>query len=127
VRGSATANNGRAGGAAARLQTTNRHHYFLKEFAMALSEMKQTASSSIDESWQHSEGAVARTIEDQTAKLPSDTFLWAAVAAMGGSLLLQATGRKHQSLFVGQWVAPFLLFGVYNKIVKVAGTDRIHA
>ena len=94
---------------------------------MALSEMKQTASSSIDESWQHSEGAVARTIEDQTSKLPSDTFLWAAVAAMGGSLLLQATGRKHQSLFVGQWVAPFLLFGVYNKIVKVAGTDRIHA
>jgi hypothetical protein len=31
---------------------------------------------------QHSEGAVARTIEEQTAKLPSDTFLWMAVGAM---------------------------------------------
>jgi hypothetical protein len=127
ARGSATANNSRAGRAAARLQLTIPHQSLFKEFSMALSEMKQTATSSIDEPWQHSEGAVARTIEDQTAKLPSDTFLWAAVAAMGGSLLLQATGRKHQSLFVGQWVAPFLLFGVYNKIVKVAGTDRIHA
>ncbi len=94
---------------------------------MAVSEMKRTATSSADEPWQHSEGAVARTIEEQTAKLPSDTFLWAAMAAMGGALLLQATGRKHQSLFVGQWVAPFLLFGVYNKLVKVAGTDRVHA
>lgn len=94
---------------------------------MALSEIKQTAPGTIDEKWQHSEGAVARNIEEQTAKLPSDTFLWAAVAAMAGSLMLQASGRKHQSLFVGQWVAPFLLFGVYNKIVKVAGTDRIHA
>ena len=29
------------------------------------------------------------------------------------------------SLFVGQWVAPFLLLGVYNKIVKVAGSDQL--
>ena len=28
---------------------------------------------------QHSEGTVARLIEEQTAKLPSDVFLWAAV------------------------------------------------
>jgi hypothetical protein len=34
------------------------------------------------------------------------------------------SGRSHAALFVGQWVAPFLLLGVYNKIVKVAGTDR---
>jgi hypothetical protein len=94
---------------------------------MALSEMTDTTSRRLDEPWEHSEGAVARRIEEQTAKLPSDTFLWAAVAAMGGSLLLQASGKKHSSLFVGQWVAPFLLFGVYNKLVKVAGTDRVHA
>jgi hypothetical protein len=25
-----------------------------------------------------------------------------------------------------QWVAPFLLLGVYNKIVKVAGSDAKH-
>lgn len=33
----------------------------------------------------HTEGTVARTIEDQTAKLPSDIFLWAAVASMAAS------------------------------------------
>lgn len=78
------------------------------------------------EAWQHSEGTVARTIEGQTAKLPSDTFLWAAGGAMGVALLLQMTGKKPASLFVGQWAAPLLL-GVYNKLVKVAGTDRVHA
>ncbi len=94
---------------------------------MAVSELDQRTTSAKDEPFQHSEGAVARRIEDQTAKLPSDTFLWAALAAMGGSLLLQASGRKEESLFVGQWVAPFLLFGVYNKLVKIAGSDRVHA
>lgn len=73
---------------------------------------------------EHSEGTVARTIEQQTAKLPSDIFLWAAVGAMGVSALLQLTGKQKESLFIGQWVSPLLLFGVYNKIVKVAGSDR---
>ena len=73
---------------------------------------------------QHSEGMVARTIEQQTAKLPSDTFLWAAVGAMGASAIFQMIGKKHASLFVGDWVAPLLLFGVYNKIVKTQGSDR---
>ena len=75
----------------------------------------------------HSEGVVARTIEDQTAKLPSDTFLWSAVGSMAVALALQMTGKKNASLFVGQWAAPFLIMGVYNKLVKVAGSDRIHA
>lgn len=34
---------------------------------------------------------------------------------------------QEASLFVGQWVAPFLLPGVYNKIIKVAGSDRLSA
>ena len=75
----------------------------------------------------HSEGTVARAIEEQTARLPSDTFLWAAVTAMGISLAMQLTGKKHAGLFVGQWAAPFLLFGVYNKLVKVSGSDRTRA
>lgn len=77
------------------------------------------------EAVRHSEGAVAKTIEEQTAKLPSDTFLWGAALAIGASLVMQASGKRHASLFVGQWVAPFLLFGVYNKLVKVAGSDRV--
>jgi len=70
------------------------------------------------------EGAVARMIEEKTAKLPSDLFLWAAGASIAGSLTLQCMGRQHESLFVGQWAPTFLILGLYNKIVKVAGSDR---
>lgn len=75
---------------------------------------------------QHAEGTVARRIEQQTAKLPSDTFLWTAIGAMGASAIFQLMGKKHISLFIGDWVAPLLLFGVYNKIVKTQGSDRSH-
>jgi hypothetical protein len=73
---------------------------------------------------QHKEGKVARTIEEQTAKLPSDAFLWAAVGAMACSLTLKLMKNDHMSLFVGQWPAPFLLFGIYNKMVKQKGHDK---
>jgi len=72
---------------------------------------------------EHSEGPVARIIEEQTAKLPSDLFLWTAGAAIATSLVLQIVGRKPKSLFVGQWVAPFLLLGLYNKLVKLEGHE----
>jgi hypothetical protein len=75
-------------------------------------------------SMEHTEGTVARNIEEQTAKLPSDTFLWIAVGAMAGSAALQIAGRRHISLFVGQWVPTMLLFGIYNKLVKQLGSDR---
>lgn len=74
---------------------------------------------------QQSEGVVARTIEQQTAKLPSDLFLWAALGSIGVSFILEVTGNEEKSRFVGQWVAPFLLLGLYNKLVKVAGSDRV--
>jgi hypothetical protein len=44
---------------------------------------------------------------------------------MGASLFLKMNSRKEDSMFVGQWAAPLLLIGVYNKLVKVAGSDRI--
>ena len=72
---------------------------------------------------EHAEGTVARTIEQQTAKLPSDLFLWAAGGSIVGSLMLQLSGRQHESLFVGQWAPTFLILGLYNKLVKVAGSD----
>jgi hypothetical protein len=75
---------------------------------------------------QHAEGTVARTIEQQTAKIPSDVFLWAAMGSIATSATLRLMGKKNASLFVGDWVAPFLLFGVYNKIVKTQGSDRAH-
>ena len=71
----------------------------------------------------HREGQVARAIEEQTAKLPSDIFLWTALGCMAASLTLQILGKKHTSLFLGQWPAPFLILGLYNKLVKVEGHD----
>ena len=72
----------------------------------------------------HSEGTVAKAIEEQTAKLPSDTFLWMAVGSMAVSATMQIMGNKQGSLFVGQWAPAFLLFGLYNKLVKQLGSDR---
>jgi hypothetical protein len=71
----------------------------------------------------HTEGRVAKMIEDQTAKMPSDWFLWAAVGSMIASAALQATGRKHTSMFVGQWAPSLLILGLYNKLVKLEGHD----
>ena len=85
-----------------------------------------TGNTQMGQGQQHAEGPIAKTIEQQTAKLPSDVFLWAAVGSIGASALFQLMGKKKASLFVGEWVSPFLLLGVYNKIVKVHGSDREH-
>jgi hypothetical protein len=92
-----------------------------------MAEAAKQATSRGVEAQEHSEGIVARTIEQQTAKLPSDVFLWAAVGAIGVSLFFELSGNQDKSRFVGQWVSPFLLLGLYNKIVKVAGSDRLSA
>lgn len=71
----------------------------------------------------HAEGPVAKRIEQQTAKLPSDWFLWAAFGSIATSLTLQMSGQKHASTFVGQWAPTFLILGLYNKLVKQLGSD----
>ncbi len=71
----------------------------------------------------HSEGRIARGIEQQTAKLPSDAFLWAAMGSIGASLVLKIMGRGEDALFVGQWAPTFLILGAYNKMVKQHGSD----
>lgn len=70
------------------------------------------------------EGKVAKAIESQTTRLPSDAFLWAGGVAMAASLTLKLLRKDHVALFIGQWAAPLLIFGVYNKIVKVKGHDQ---
>ena len=70
------------------------------------------------------EGPIARRIERQTSKIPSDTFLWIAVGAMATSAALQLAGNRHVSLFVGQWAPTLLIMGLYNKLVKQLGSDQ---
>ena len=72
---------------------------------------------------EHREGAVARAIEEQTAKLPSDLFLWAAIGSIAISLAFKLARKNDEALFVGQWPPTFLLLGLYNKLVKLEGHD----
>jgi len=72
---------------------------------------------------EYQEGKVAKAIEHKTAKLPSDMFLWASLTSMAGSLILKCCKKQHTALFIGQWAAPLLLLGVYNKIVKTEGSE----
>jgi hypothetical protein len=72
---------------------------------------------------EHREGRIARTIEQQTAKLPSDVFLWAALGSIGGSLALLLAGHTKKATFVGQWAPTFLILGLYNKLVKIQGSE----
>lgn len=78
-----------------------------------------------DQAAEHQEGVLARMIEQQTAQVPSDVFLWAALGSIGGALCLKMYGRSHDALFVGQWAPTFLILGLYNKIVKTHGSDRL--
>jgi hypothetical protein len=76
------------------------------------------------DSAQHKEGPIAKAIEEQTSKLPSDLFLWGALGSIGISLTLKLMGKKQDVLFIGQWAAPILLLGLYNKLVKLEGHDK---
>src|SRR3954454_21314546 len=69
------------------------------------------------------EGPLAKALEQHTAQLPSDTFLWAAAGAALCSIGLQLTGAQKLGNFVGQWVPTILIVGLYNKVVKLHGSE----
>ncbi|MEQ1353422.1 MAG: hypothetical protein ABLT11_05350 [Candidatus Acidiferrum sp.] len=62
-------------------------------------------------------------IEAKTSQIPSSAYLAAALVSIATSAIFKASGKDHAALFVGQWAAPFLLLGVYNKMVKQHGSD----
>ena len=62
-------------------------------------------------------------MESYSTKMPTSFFLGAALTSMLGALILKASGKDHHALFIGQWAAPFLLLGIYNKMVKQHGSD----
>lgn len=69
------------------------------------------------------EGRVAKSIEKRAVKIPSDTFLWAAGGTILLSLILHGAGRRNESNIVGQWAPTLLILGLYNKIVKLFGSE----
>ncbi|HEY4049741.1 MAG TPA: hypothetical protein VGM27_23000 [Acidobacteriaceae bacterium] len=72
---------------------------------------------------ERSEDQVTALMESYSAQLPSSFYLGAALASMAGSLILKLQGKDHMALFIGQWAAPFLILGTYNKMVKQHGSD----
>ena len=70
-----------------------------------------------------SEDQVTASIEKHTSQIPSSAYLAAALISMAVSAGLSLAKKQHPALFVGQWAAPFLLLGVYNKLVKQHGSD----
>jgi hypothetical protein len=69
------------------------------------------------------EGNVTKMIESQTSKIPSGTYLTGAIVAMVGSLVLMLFGQRNIANFVGQWVPTILIIGLYNKLVKLEGSE----
>jgi hypothetical protein len=71
------------------------------------------------------EDQVTAAIEQYTSQVPSSAYLGLAIASIAASITLQITQKEKapMALFVGQWVAPFMLLGIYNKMVKQHGSD----
>jgi hypothetical protein len=69
------------------------------------------------------EDQITGLLESYSSKWPTSFFLGAAGASIIGSLILKIQGKEEHALFVGQWAAPFLLIGLYNKMVKQHGSD----
>ena len=73
------------------------------------------------------EGALTKAIESQTAKIPSVFFLSLGLASVALSAGFALAGERHKknANFVGLWAPTFLLLGIYNKLVKLEGHDRV--
>ncbi len=69
------------------------------------------------------EDQVTAAIEKVTSQVPSSIYLGAAIASILGSVAFKVAKKDNEALFVGQWVAPFLILGMYNKMVKQHGSD----
>jgi hypothetical protein len=72
---------------------------------------------------QHEEGELTKRLEHFTSLVPSGAYLTLAFAACGLAVGLYATGRKDAANFVGHWAPTILVIGLYNKLVKLHGSD----
>jgi hypothetical protein len=72
---------------------------------------------------EHEEGMMTKRIEQFTSQVPSGLYLSLAIGSIGLSAFLYARGRKVDAIFVGHWVPSILLIGMYNKLVKLHGSD----
>jgi hypothetical protein len=71
------------------------------------------------------EGSVTKMIESYTSEIPSGAFLGLAIGGIALSALTALVSKqKGMANFIGLWVPTILLTGIYNKLVKLEGSDR---
>jgi hypothetical protein len=93
---------------------------------LSTSDIKSSVKTNLDrmsDRSPHTEGKLTRQIEEQTAKIPSVGYLSLAVVSMLLSAGFAFTRRRETANFIGLWVPSILLLGVYNKLVKLEGSD----
>lgn len=69
------------------------------------------------------EGKTTVAVEKRTSRIPSIVYLIAGLSALACSSSMMMRGRKSKALLIGQWAAPLLIMGLYNKVVKTEGHD----
>jgi hypothetical protein len=72
---------------------------------------------------EHEEGTLTKSIEQYTSMVPSGTYLSLAIGSIGLAAILKLAGRDKDAQFIGQWVPTILILGLYNKLVKLHGSD----
>jgi hypothetical protein len=70
------------------------------------------------------EGRLTKAIERQTAKVPSVAYLSLAMGSILAAIGFKVRKKDTVANFIGLWVPTILLMGLYNKIVKVEGSER---
>lgn len=51
-------------------------------------------------------------------QVPTAVYYWAGISSILGSLILFASGRKQEALFVGQWPPTFFVLAILFKQVR---------
>jgi hypothetical protein len=69
------------------------------------------------------EGETTKMIEDYTAEIPSGVYLSLAMGSLALSVMMMLTGRRAMATFVSQLAPVILIMGLYNKLVKVEGSE----
>ena len=71
------------------------------------------------------EDQITAAIEKYTSQVPSSVYLAAALTSMAVAVSFKLQKKTDMALFIGQWAAPFLILGLYNKMVKQHGSDAV--
>jgi hypothetical protein len=72
---------------------------------------------------EHEEGTITKAIEHYTSMVPSGAYLSLAIGSIGLAAMMKMAGRDKDAEFIGQWVPTILILGLYNKLVKLQGSD----